>query len=60
MPRVLVTETYTREFEIEVDAADYTTISRAVEKFKRTDCTPPCWEHTCVTDPETGDELTDW
>lgn len=59
MTKILVTEIYVREFELEVDVTDYTTISRAVEKFKRTDCTPPCWERTSVTDPETGDELTD-
>lgn len=60
MIKVLVTETYTREYELEVLATDYDTISCAVDAFKLTDQTPPSWERTCVVDPETGDELTDW
>lgn len=51
MIKVLVTETYTREYVLEVPATDYDTISCAVDAFKLTDQTPPSWERTCVVDP---------
>lgn len=59
MAKIIVTETFTRTYELEVPDTDEETITNAIDGFNETEGPEPAWVCTVVTD-EAGKELMDF
>lgn len=59
MPKIIVTETFTRTYELEVDDLSEETVQEAIDGYNEAEGLEPQWVGTCATD-EAGETVLDY